>query len=795
MNNKSLYILSVLVLSIRTLSTFGQFSNNIPAISKFDNYRNRTLQEKIYVHTDRCFYIVGETIWFAIYNQDASEHQSIDISKLAYVEILDKENNVVSKAKVELKDGKGNGSILISFAVPSGTYLLRAYTHWMKNFDPDYYYEKIITIVNTFKVSTKESESVQVHLLPDVQFFPEGGNLIEGVESKVAFKALDAAGKSFDFKGAIINQANDTLVRFRPFKFGMGHFYITPSSKEIYRAIIQGVNGSRSIHDFVPVVDHGFALAFDNKKEEILVSITDKSKENLFVDLLIHARASIVFSGRQSLTNGKASFTIDKAKLKEGISSFTIFDDAGRPVCERLFFKKVENKLLIDVKENRETLPIKANARLEITTRSVANALLEASLSVSVFRMDSLEYPAPNEILSYLYLTSDLKGNIESPEYYFQSNNQEADEAIDNLMLTQGWRRYKWSTIFSNKDSVLSYLPEFRGNIIQGNVTERKTGKNASGVRVFLSKPNLEGEFYTAVSNKEGKIVFGLKNQYGQSNLITQVQPPDDSLYHVEITDNYSKFFSNKKLPFLNLNKKWKAPLTERGVHMQLLNFFYKDSKGKSSQSIDTASFYGKPDERYRLDDYTRFPTMEDVLREYVKGVWVRKKDEKFQLILPNPMEHRVIKDPLVTLDGTPIFNINDVMKIDPLKIKQIDVTTRKLYLGSFDFEGLVAITSYKGDMAGLPLQSTLQTHLFDGLQLSREFYSPKYETEIVKNRIPDFRELLYWNPKVTTDATGKAILEFYTSELEGTYFVVTQGITKEGIAGSNITTLKVVGH
>ncbi len=784
-------------LSLLSISLFSVSQSEVDSIVKikFDDYRSKTPQEKIFVHTDRSFYVAGETIWFAIYNQDASMHKPIDISKVAYVEILDEHNVPITQAKIELVNGRGNGSIPLSLSIPSGNYLFRAYTQWMKNFDPDYYYQKPIAIVNTLRTTKNDMPSTPVISTLDVQFFPEGGSLIEGIESRVAFKVIDAEGKSMEFKGVLINQANDTVAHLHPLKFGMGSFRFTPQSKQTYQAVIREANGTVTKHSFLKAADKGYALSLVRDNNFLRLDINAKVDNAYAVFLLVHTRNRIVFSGKQKLLEGKATYTIDIAKLGEGISSFTLFDDANRPVCERLFFKSVSQKLLIDVTPNQGAYPVKSKVTFSMITQTTNQSFVPASLSVSIIRADSLEVVTQNHILPYLFLSSDLKGHIESPEYYFQLDNPEVTEAADNLMLTQGWRRFKWDEILSKKDSAFDYLPEFRGHLIKGRVIEGATRNAAKGVSILLSSPSAEGRFYSGVSNEKGQVFFELKNFYGTHPLIGQAGRPNDSVYYFEVIDPFSSQFSKIHLPTFSLEKEWKNTLTKRSIHMQVQTVFQKDLQNAAKNPQTDATFYGKPDEHYLLSDYTRFTSMEDVMREYVKGVWVRKQNDKFYFLLPHSFEKRVMKEPLATVDGLPTSDFNSIMNLDPLKIKQVDVFSKKVYLGSLTYEGLIAITSYKGDLAGLSLDAKQNTQLYDGLQEKREFYSPRYEPSSSRNRIPDFRELLYSNSSVTTDAIGKTQLEFYTSELEGTYYIITQGITDQGIAGSSITKFTVSGN
>ncbi|HLA58344.1 MAG TPA: hypothetical protein VK622_06270, partial [Puia sp.] len=166
-------------------------------------------KEKIYLQTDKSLYISGEILWFKSYVVDASRNKFFSLSKVAYVEVLNRDSKPVIQGKILLRKGIGSGSFFIPLSLPTGSYKIRAYTNWMKNFGADYYFEKNITIVNTMKRS-------QDTLLPktaalDIQFFPEGGNLVEGTPSIVGFKAVDENGKGVNVEGEIVDQDKVTV--------------------------------------------------------------------------------------------------------------------------------------------------------------------------------------------------------------------------------------------------------------------------------------------------------------------------------------------------------------------------------------------------------------------------------------------------------------------------------------------------------------------------------------------------------------------------------------------------------
>ena len=206
--------------------------------NSFNQYEQESVKEKIFVHTDKSTYLPGEIIWFKIYNVDAGVHKPISLSKVVYIDVLDHGQNAVLQAKIAMKNGVGSGSLYIPVSLNSGNYRLRGYTNWMKNFSPDYYFDKTILIVNPLR--TPDAVARQTQAGYDVQFFPEGGNLISGITSKIAFKVTTPNGAGLDtYKGFIVDGHNDTVARFEPLKFGIGSFIFSPVVNNTYKAIIK----------------------------------------------------------------------------------------------------------------------------------------------------------------------------------------------------------------------------------------------------------------------------------------------------------------------------------------------------------------------------------------------------------------------------------------------------------------------------------------------------------------------------------------------------------------------------
>jgi len=761
---------------------------------QFKQYCNNTHSEKMYVHTDKEFYVAGELLWFKIYNVDGTLYQPADLSKIAYVEILDKDNKPVMQAKVPLAKGKGNGSFFLPVSINSGNYKLRAYTNWMKNFSAAYYFEKPVTIVNTLKTLTIPTADTSTHY--QVAFFPEGGNLVKEVTSKVAFQVTDRFGKGMDCKGIVLSQNNDTLLSFQSFKFGMGHFIFTPNSTQPAKAVITLANGRTILQNLPAAYEQGYVMQVSEEPGNSLkVAITSKSVSSQAVYLFAYTKQVMQVTEKQNFTNGTATFLIDKNKLADGVSTITVFNDQQQPVCERLYFKKPQQVLSVAAGSNAAQYGNRKRVALSVNTQHAnASTGSPANLSLAVYRIDSLQTIDPNCVLTYLWLTSELAGNIESPAYYFSTDNDEVKEATDNLLLVHGWRKFDWDRVLNDKHPTFEYVPEFDGHIISCQLKRNELAASpVSTTNAWLSIPGIQLQFYNSKVNDKGKVYFDVRDYYGQNEIIIQTDNPDSNA-HVEVLNPFSEKYSDVPLPAFSLAAATQNSLNEQSIGMQVLNTY---DAGKLSRfaipNIDTTPFYGKPTNVYKLDDYVRFTTMEEVLREYVPEVAVRRFGGQLHLKVFNYDAHDFYPtDPLILLDGVKVDN-NILLGYDPLKVNKLEVVTNEYIKGEFIYLGIVNFTTYHGDMESLKLDSRAVILDYEGLQLKRNFYSPVYKTDQqAGSRLPDFRNLLYWEPDVQTDASGKATVEFYTSDLKGKYVAVLQGMDDAGYAGSYYFTFDV---
>jgi hypothetical protein len=208
----------------------------------------------------------------------------------------------------------------------------------------------------------------------------------------------------------------------------------------------------------------------------------------------------------------------------------------------------------------------------------------------------------------------------------------------------------------------------------------------------------------------------------------------------------------------------------------------------------DSLAFYGTADGRYKLDDYTRFVTMDEVIREFVENVKVRQQSGKTIFRVRNALFNLFFEDdPLLLIDGVPVFHGAKIMALNPLNIEKIDVVSHRYYLGPSITDGIVSFRSYDGDLGGYQLDPNAVVVQYNGLQQHREFYTPVYETAArTQSPLPDLRNQLLWRPDIITDSTGKRGVSIYTSDLTGTFAIVVQGIAADGSVGYSVKTFTV---
>ncbi|MCB0776768.1 MAG: hypothetical protein KDB99_10655 [Chitinophagaceae bacterium] len=762
------------------------YAQNISVSERFNKYTSRVIQEKLFVHTDKDFYTAGEILWFKIYYVNGATHQSLQLSKIAYVEVLNENNEPVLEGKISLEPGESNGSFYLPVTLSTGNYTLRAYTNWMKNFDNEYFFQKKLTIVNTIK-SPGEDNNKDSSVI-NVDFFPEGGNLVNDIQSRVGFIIRDARGGINDCNGYILNDRNDTITSFMPLKFGIGSFYFKPTVGIFYKATIVLPSGLTINKDLPQAFDYGYTIQVADKNDkQVAVAVKRKKMPGEHdvtqVLLVAHTRQVLKLAEKKTINdNDSIVFLVDKTKLDKGISHFILFNNNDKPVCERLIFIEPEKPSVLNVKCDKDKYTNREKIEIALNMDNPADT--PDDLSAAVFYIDSLQEEESDNIYNYMWLTSDLNGYIETPGYYF-SNLSIVKTATDNLMLVHGWSRFRWDDIVKGDESFIKYLPEIDGMLVNGKAFNSRTGELAKGMDTYLSIPGNPFGFYTSRSDQNGLVRYNVKDYFGNGQIIAQRGIETDSFYSVSLFKPFAEPPATNKFGHYSFNEENRKQLIKRSIGMQVQNVYASDSIRvfEKPEVRNPLPFYGYPDASYRLDDYKRFTTMEEVLREYVFEIGVTMRNGNLGLKIFNPEANDFhANHELVLLDGVPLLHFNRIFSYDPLKVKKLDVVVSRYVLGKSLFNGIASFTTNNAVFDGFELDPTLVAVDYAGIQLQRQFYSPVYDTpRKAESRMPDFRTTLMWNPNIKLNSETKNTLEFYSSDLSGKYMIIVQGTDGKG--------------
>lgn len=785
MNRK---LISFSLVSLITLICLGEIGSITQAQSitsaefkqRFVNTVTNLHQEKVFVHTDRTHYITGETIWMSFYCVDAATHHPVDMSKVLSVELISEKGEPLKQDRIRLEAGFGKGQMFISPDLPSGSYTLRAYTNWMKNFDADFVFKKELVIINPASVP----ESNDTHDLVDqmvINFFPEGGDLVNGLQSRVAVKVENGFGEGKQLSGLIFDNNDTEVAKFTTSNKGYASFNLTPESGKLYKAKIAH-EGSIQEYALPAIKKSGLVIAVTNREsEELSIRLNSTPDFSQRLHLLIHTRG-IIKHTELIILSSQRDIELPFDILSPGISHITVMDQDFNPLVERLVFKHPKTIPDIGLVTKKTDYQKREKVDLSFNTQSLKLNKAMDQISVAVFRKSDISQ-MENNIISNLLLTSDLKGKISNPSSYFNKKGQSQIDEIDLLMLTHGWRRFSWGDVKTNKQPETKYPAELNAPIISGRLINNSSTELPSSLLMsFTGKASV---ISLARIAEEGSFHFEVP--FRINNKKVHFFYPKDSLEdsQIEISSPFDLAYNKVKTQPARLKIELKEYLESLNSNIQIAQVYRGFNKINGSPTVVDSiktHFYGQADYLYLLDDYTRFETVKDLFIEYIRSVIIRKKNKKFEFKVLN--ENLKSGESLTMIDGVPILEAQFILDFDPLKMKKIEVVNDVYYIGGKGYDGIINFSTYDGNLAGESLPDYLIERAYNGLQQTRQFYSPNYAIDPGRlKRIPDFRNTLYWNPDARVSNKGQVDLEFYTSDDAGTYQIEVNGITEDGQA------------
>lgn len=641
----------------------------------------------------------------------------------------------------------------------------------------------------------------------DVQFFPEGGDLIAGIEKRVAFKAVANNGKSLAVKGKVIDGKKKTVAEFEDLGLGMGYFHLTPQANENYKAIVTFPEGKEQTFDLPEVKPEGINLVLGANADEH-VQLVILSNEEFFSQnqnkayyIFGQLNGHLIYGAQASMKNASLTINVPKVDLPNGVIQFTLMTPQGKALSERLVFNSSGELLDLAVKTD------KANySRKEKVTLDVSNLMSEKSNStLSVAVIDEVKVPfdghEENTIVSNLLLTSDLKGFIEKPAYYFDPSIENRLEALDALMMTQGYRRFDYDDLVAEKLPKVDFLPE-QGITLAGTLL-LNTGRPVPNGGLLLSIPSraIRKDIYT---DQSGRFVFENLvfpdsskvniNARGNDNYRNLVIHMDQNFYPA--IDERNPYTANE---VLNIDEQLTPYLTNSkneyrtSILIDEVTVTRTVTTTRTSREFSSLSGLSMADHRIEGNRFSGCNALTMCLNTLLTGITYDNNTLQYYVSRNYNQGSRIPVQ--FFLNGMPIDE-HSLNSIHPGEIEAIEIflrddlgTVSRLYQN----DGVVSIITKKEKPAG-PRMTLAQiealipkTNVIDiyplGYIRERSFYMPKYETEQSK-ATNDYRTTIYWNPNVEMDESGKVTLDYYNADGNGKYKVVVEGMDDVGRIG-----------
>lgn len=766
--------------------------------SMINVYAEQFPKEKIHVHFDKTIYNKEETIWYKIYILD--DQGLTQLSKHVYMEWFDQAGKLIRQNVAPLFQSTAKGSFELPADYTGSIIRMKVYTRWSLNDDPAFGFERDI-IINNNETITKPGKAENNTI---VNVFPEGGELITGLNSLVAFKATDKYGKPVKIKGLMVNQLGKTLDTIKVRHDGMGSFRLMPKAGETYSLKWIDPAGNTGIIGIPFNKKEGITLSvttnneFANVKVERTASIPENCKR---LNLLVHMNQVVLFKVSLNTADKQVlSANIPIEGLNTGILQFSLFSNDWLPLAERIVFvnnrehefgAKLIPQLVTLTKKGKNVFDIYVT---DTTVTNMSVAVIDASLEST---------QSNHTIYSDMLLSSELRGKIHNPGYYLSSDADSVTANLDLVMLTNGWRKFNWEKIKASIGPEIKYPVETDMIRVSGKVYGLKNvSANDLMLNLIIQNKDSSKNFIFQPVTKEGLFqsenmfifdtarIFYNFNQNQKLNEITQVQFDNGLLKAsgkiLELKDeNMLNLWNDsvslaKMNAFLQMQEDWK----KRSSYKTLQEVIIK-AKGKSNeQALDerysSGLFAGGDAQVFDfLNDPAALGGIDIIsyLQGRVAGLVINRSGASTSMSWRGATPDLYLDQMQVGADFIQSINVRDIAMVKVF---------RPPFFGSMGggSGGAIAIYTKKGgDFRGDNTKSSksMQSALLVGYTRFKEFFNPQYENP-AENNETDIRTTLYWNPYVITNKKSPRFkVQFFNNDISKRLQIVLEGVNADG--------------
>jgi hypothetical protein len=771
----------------------------------------------LFVHIDKPLYATGDRMWLSTYLLDATTNIRPLGETAVHIDLLTPAGKLVQHQWLRVTDGRAAGSFRLSDSLASGTYRLRAYTD-EDDAQHGPAFERSIAVYNLVLPTALKNTKTESKPL-DVQFLPEGGRWITGLPARLGIKAIGPDGKDVLVSGRVVNNEGTEIAQFKTSALGMSSVILTPVEGRKYYAELS-YNGQQQVIPLPVTESEGLLLSADVVSDTNRLSLTITGTSRLALDsayILIQQQGRIVDQRKIGLENGIAHVSLPMAGLPSGLNQLTLYDASAHAQAERLIFipdRLPPLRVLIGL--NKTSYQPREQAILSVNLYDDGIPVV-AALSASV--TDVEQVPADTvaaTIQTHMLLTGELRGRVEQPNSYLKDNTLETRRALDDLLLTQGWRRVTGTP-----------QTELLGGVsLMGRILDAKNQPIADAQVIVASTTSDPSFVRSAGADRSGRFRLAGLPIADTVQLMTQLTDHQlkelpDKIAHLVLEgpgESWEKDTTGSIPNWAALRAQLEAARVRQEANADL----YRDKTIKLLKEVTVRA--RRPDER--PDDIQRrsihnsadatvifdensssFANLYEMIRGRLAGVNVMQlttaEKSGYQVLIRGANSVNGSTSPLFLMDGMAIQDQDGtgLLSFSPGDIERVELLKNGGTAGIYGVRGGSGVIAFytktyrPGQLKNEEKKGMKPIQLIGYPSVQREFYVPRYETEsqpVALNDRIDRRDVLYWKPLMQTDSEGHSQVQFPLSDVVRTIRVTVQGISMSGRPVVGVVEIKV---
>jgi hypothetical protein len=548
------------------------------------------------------------------------------------------------------------------------------------------------------------------------------------------------------------------------------------------------IPGGTGVNYYPAASNAGLTLRADNLKPDNLEIdvVTDekyRTENNNQFYLFVQTHGNIIHVSSEGTKDGNSRIFINKNRLPAGINQITVFNAKGQPVGERFIYTPEKDDLVVTL-QSKDSSGLRDKISLDfVFPDTIPNKLNTDNLSISVVAGTNIRsFPDINDYMIFGTEYGLLPGDV----FKSKKVGKIAPETVDSLLQSVKSNWLDWNAILSGEQPVYKHKIEAEDYYLSGKLLSDDQKEKSSDRYVLLSHPGKIADFQYARTDREGNFSFKIKIDDKVNDLIIQ---PDEvtKSQPVKIESSFSDNYLKSERLVDSISKPIPWYISTWSVNRQVMKIYGTSPIGEPVKpdilQPRTRRFYGKPDQELNMKDYITLPVMQEVFFELIVGVSLKSKKLGYEITISNPENNTVYETPPgLFIDGVKVKDPSVIAGLNPEIVEKIDVIRERYFVGNYFFYGIVNIITKAGDFSNVTLPDYAIRLLYRVIDPVYSFTSPDYSTAAMKkNRIPDFRNTLYWNPSVKPDHNGKSKVEFWSADNKTSYLINIQGITQDG--------------